>query len=140
MIADLYKPYMAPGSIRNEIENMSLKSFGGPINTGPALGEWLKPVEIDEDENFITVTAELPGIDIEDINITIEHSVLTLRDERRKSAGHFTGEKYYGSFHHSIELDADVDITSVKAFFDGKVLEITLPKVADPVSISVEKA
>jgi len=140
MIADLYKPYRAAGSIRNEIENLTLRSFGGPINTGPAVGEWLMPAKIDECEEYIYVSAALTGVDIEDISITIERNILTVRGERKNSNGHVLGEKYYGSFSYSIGLGTEVKKDQVRAVFKGDTLEITLPKVLDPAKIKVEKA
>jgi HSP20 family protein len=79
----------------------------------------------------VEITAELPGVREEDIDITIDDGVLTLRGEKKsvredKEAGY--RERSYGSFERRITLPANIDEDACAADFKDGVLTITLPK------------
>jgi HSP20 family protein len=92
-------------------------------------------VDLDEDEKEIRVTAELPGMDARDIDISIQRDVLTLRGkkssehEERKGQYHRI-ERSYGSFERRIPLGVKVNAEKVGADLKDGVLTITLPKPA----------
>ncbi|MFH2131969.1 MAG: Hsp20/alpha crystallin family protein [bacterium] len=138
MYTDLYKPYRHQGSIANEMENLLQKHFGGPINTGPLAGEWLPPATLTERVDSLVVTAELPGMEISDIELSITGDVLTIKGEKKDDTkeghdhSHF-GERFYGSFHHSVDLPRRVQIEKIEARFYQDVLTVVLPKMAEPV-------
>jgi len=143
MISDLYKPYREKGSIMNEMENLMQNHFGSLINTGPLAGEWMLPAKVKETGNSVVVTAELPGVEIKDIQLSVDGNVLTIRGERKKDSGlsqeHHLGEKGYGSFHHAIRLPSEVNGKLTAANFDQGVLEVTLPKLNTHHQIDVKK-
>ncbi len=144
MVSNLYKPYREQGSITNEMENLLQRHFGGLINTGPAAGEWLLPAKIEETDKMLLVTAELPGVTIEDVDLTIDGNVLTIRSERKEDPSHpythHLGEKSYGSFRHSISLTAEVLKDNIEAGFDKGILEISLPKAATHRKINISNS
>jgi HSP20 family protein len=143
MISDLYKPYREKGSIMNEMENLMQHHFGSLINTGPLVGEWMLPATVKETGNSVIVTAELPGVESEDIQLSIDGNVLTIRGERKKdprsAQEHHLGEKGYGSFHHAIRLPSDVNGEQTAARFDQEVLKVTLPKLNTHHQIDIKK-
>jgi len=105
-------PYRKPGSIQNEIDNLLHEFFGGPIHTGPLVGEWLPAAEITETQDKVFVKAELPGMDEKEIDLSISGNVLTLRGEKKlvkedKDENHHLGDRYYGSFRRTFQLPAD---------------------------------
>jgi HSP20 family protein len=98
-----------------------------------SLGSWLPPVDIAEDKDKITLTAELPGFKENQIEIQMEGGVLTLRGERKfeeeKDGRNFHRvERSYGQFVRSFTLPNNVDRDSVKANFADGLLKVELPK------------
>jgi HSP20 family protein len=108
-------------------------------------GMWQPAVDIYEDEDCVTIKAELPDIDQKDIDIRIEDNTLTLRGERkhneeiRKENFHRI-ERYFGNFQRSFALPNTIDQEQVKASCDKGVLTIILPKREErkPKQISIE--
>ena len=130
------QPYRKPGSIRNEIDNLLHEFFGGPIHTGPLAEEWLPPADITETEDRVIVKAELPGMEEKDIDISISGNVLTIRGEKKKltevkDGDHYLGDRYYGSFHRTFQLPADIVQEKVEATFKKGVLRISISKAEE---------
>jgi HSP20 family protein len=106
-------------------------------------GEWVPVVDILENDNALTVKAELPGIEAKDVAVTIDNNVLTLRGERRiekevKTQSYHRMERAYGTFARSIALPAFVDAEHVKAEFKNGLLMVTVPKKANARTRAVE--
>jgi HSP20 family protein len=102
---------------------------------GEAWGTFYPQVDIEESDKEIIVSAELPGIDRRDIDITVSRNVLTIRgekrDERENTRKNYTyTERSYGSFERSVALPTTVKGEKAQAKFDKGVLTITLPKTA----------
>ncbi len=122
-------------TLRNEM-NRLFDSFFDDVSISPFREHWgrtFPKVNIKEDEKEIKVTAELPGIDQKDVDISIYNNVLTLRGEKKQEKEDKDGDYYhkecsYGSFHRDIALHSEVDEEKVKADFKNGVLNITLPK------------
>jgi HSP20 family protein len=95
-------------------------------------GSWGWPnVEFSETDKEIRVTAELPGIDENDVEVTLDDDVLTLRGEKRaenEDKDRQFSERFYGHFERRIPLDAEVQADKVEARFKNGVLTITMPK------------
>ncbi len=102
---------------------------------------WLKPemgvivpnIEMYDRKNEIVLKAELPGVDKENIDLTITKDSITLRgevkkEEEIKEEDYYASERSYGSFTRTIALPAEVDSEKSKASFKNGVLEIVLPK------------
>jgi HSP20 family protein len=100
------------------------------------LGAWMPPVDIAEDKERITLTAELPGFKEDEVQIQMEGNILTLRGER-KFEEEKTGRNYhrversYGQFMRSFTLPNNVDRENIRAKFRNGLLEIELPKRED---------
>jgi HSP20 family protein len=96
--------------------------------------DWLR-VEMCERDQDVQVTAELPGVDKKDIEISLDRDRLILRGEKkseqkRKGQNYYHVERYYGGFHRSILLPCEVDSDRVEATFKDGILRINLPKSA----------
>lgn len=90
-------------------------------------------VDVSETDKEIAVTAELPGIEPKDVEITLDKGLLTIRGEKKfeeeeKKENYHRIERSYGSFTRSISLPAEVDESKVKAKFDKGVLNVTMQK------------
>lgn len=88
-------------------------------------------VELGETDKDIRVTAELPGLEEKDVDISLEDGVLTLRGEKRsdvedKDRGY--SERSYGRFERRIGLPKGIDRDKASATFRNGVLTVTLPK------------
>jgi len=107
-------------------------------------GAWAPVVDIYEREGAIVLKAELPGIDLKDVDIRLENNVLTLRGERRidnevKRESYHRVERAYGTFSRSFTLPSVVDQEKIKADYRDGVLTVTLPQreEAKPKQISI---
>lgn len=91
-------------------------------------------VDVRETDNAFTVDAEIPGVQKDDIHVTVEGAVVTLRaeikQEDRKTEGDkvLRTERYYGSVARSFQLPAEVQADSAQAKYDNGVLRLSLPK------------
>jgi len=119
---------------------------GGVQDDGSfGLSKWNPAVDIVERENEFEVKVELPGVKKEDVNITLESSVLTIRGEKKqekeeKQDNFHRVERSYGSFQRSFTLPATVKSDKIDASFRDGMLVITLPKAeeAKPKQIEVK--
>ena len=94
---------------------------------------WFPAVDIKETEEALEFRVELPGLAKDDVEITIENSVLTIGGERKfeqetKGENYHRLERSYGTFSRSFTLPAGVRAEKIEAAFDQGVLKITLPK------------
>jgi HSP20 family protein len=101
----------------------------------PAVGNWAPAVDVVENDNALTIKAELPGFDAKDVAITVENNVLTLKGERRfedevKKEHYHRLERAYGTFARGFTLPGNVDADNIKAEFKNGLLIVTLPKKA----------
>jgi HSP20 family protein len=92
-------------------------------------------VDVVEGDKEITVSAELPGMDETEIDLSLSHGVLTISGEKQgekedKGRNYYRMERSYGSFQRSVPLPSEVDEDKAKATFKKGVLTITLPKTA----------
>jgi len=93
-------------------------------------------IDMSEDDKAYKISAELPGIDAKDVDISVSGDTLVLRGEKRqekeeKDKNYHFSERAYGSFQRAFELPASVDCDRVAADFSQGVLTITLPKRAE---------
>lgn len=91
-------------------------------------------MEIHQAEDKIEITAELPGVREEDIDLTVEDGVLTLRGEKkshREDQQRGYSERSYGTFERRLTLPSNIDEEACSADFKDGVLTITLPKSAE---------
>ena len=93
-------------------------------------------IDMSEDDKAYKISAELPGIDAKDVDISVSGDTLLLRGEKRqekeeKDKNYHFSERAYGSFQRAFELPASVDRDKVAADFSQGVLTITLPKRAE---------
>jgi HSP20 family protein len=123
------------GSLFREVQ----KTFEDFSRRSPLAGlssEMLAPrIDIAESKDAIDLTAELPGVDEKDVDVTLADGVLTIRgekkaerDEKDKDKNWHVVERSYGSFSRTISLPFDPDSAKVEAKFEKGVLHIHLPK------------
>ncbi len=93
-------------------------------------------VNVVENDKQVKVSAELPGLDEKDIDVSLSNNVLTISGEKKEETedrgkNYYCMERSYGSFRRSIPLPCEVDSDKADATFKNGVLTITLPKTAE---------
>ncbi len=105
------------------------------FKAGESVG-WTPACDIYEDEEGVTLTFELSGVEPKDVDVRFENGVLTLRGERRleqeeKKANYHRIERSYGTFTRSFSLPGTVDPEHIRAESKNGVLSVFLPKRAE---------
>ena len=96
--------------------------------------EWAIPLDVVEQEDELLVQASIPGVKVDDIDVSIENRVLTIKAETKSEAEHKEGgylvrERRSGSFLRSLKLPETVDADKAKTSYSDGVLTVNLPKV-----------
>jgi len=106
---------------------------------------WSPAVDIFETENELVLKADLPDVELKDIDVRIENQTLSLKGERRfeqeeNTKGFHRIERQYGGFVRSFAIPATVETDKVGADYRNGVLTVTLPKkeAAKPRQVKVE--
>lgn len=109
-----------------------------------ATQDWSPRVDISETDGEFVIKAELPEVKKDDVHVSVDNGVMTLRGERRqekeeKGKKFHRIERHYGSFSRSFTLPDNVDASKIKATFKDGMLNLQLPKTtkSKPKSISV---
>ena len=129
-----YTPFPAGGftSQLNRIFEDFDQAFGRFDGLGG--GTFAPALDLKEDDEAYTVALEVPGIAQEDLQISLENNVLTVRGSKEKKkdeegkANYRRIERSYGSFARSVTLPRNVDVNNVQANLADGVLSIVLPK------------
>lgn len=128
----------------DQLFNRYTRSREGVSNDGRKL-EWSPLVDIYEADGTFLVRAELPGVDKDDVSVSIDENLLTIKGRK-----HFVeakeGEKWkrietqYGEFSRSFTLPENVDADNVSAAYKNGILELSVPKIepAKPKLIDVK--
>jgi HSP20 family protein len=101
------------------------------------------PLDIYSTDKEVIVTAAVPGVDPESIDITVEDGVLTIKGEipeRLEDVDYIFAERFHGSFSRALKLNVAVEVDNIEATFENGVLTLVLPKAeeAQPKVIKVE--
>jgi HSP20 family protein len=129
-----YDPFRDLRNLQEEINRLFSTNLSRTFSDeGIARGTWTPNVDIYENKDQIVLEAELPGMNREDFELTIENNVLTLRGERRfekrsETDTHHRVERAYGSFSRSFTLPQTVSAEGATADYKNGVLRVVLPK------------
>ena len=125
-----------------QMMNHVLNNPDGLDNENPV--SWSPRIDVSENDNKFEVSAELPGLDRDDIKIEVQNNILTISGEKKSvreedNDDTYLCERAYGRFSRSFELPALVESEGIKAGFKNGVLTLNLPKVeaAKPKQIEV---
>ena len=125
--------------LRNRFDRVFDQFFTDPWSALTQAGDgrrdlfFAPPVEISENEKEITVRAELPGVDPQNVNVELLESVLSItgqrEDRREEKEGQSTFSEFvFGGFRREVALPTDVDPDSVKATFEKGILHVNMQK------------
>ena len=127
-------------SLHREVNRLFDDFFGEAGSRLPSAGfgglGWPQTDIVENDKEY-RVTAELPGLEEKDIDLTFQDGVLTLKGEKKvehNGEGARYTERWHGLFQRSISVGSDVDEGRVSASFSNGVLTVVLPKSPEAVS------
>lgn len=136
---------------RNRFDRLFEQAFGTTFPAVTGNGEevsnraWAPAVDVRETDEALTLLVDLPGIQREDVDITVENRTLTLRGERKFEKevdrdNYHRIERAYGLFARTFTLPTNVRTDDVKATFADGVLTLVLPKAEEskPRKISIQ--
>lgn len=137
--------WRSPGDEMTRMERQMRQLFSEPFRMNLITEEmrWSPAVEVRELDDELLVTAELPGMMKDDVEVELEKNVLTIRGEKKdeKEADEkdrYLYERYYGAFQRSFSLPVPVDAARVRAEFKDGVLKIHLPKAPEAKGKKIE--
>lgn len=127
-------------ALRREMERWFDGHWGG---SSQSLQPWSPAVSIQETSDSLAVTAELPGVDPADVEVTVENGMLTISGEKNPvgtAENYHLDERRYGRFERSFSLLQSVVSDDIRADFANGVLTVSLPKTAEakPRRIQIE--
>jgi HSP20 family protein len=143
-------PFMA---LQSEMNRMFDEFMDRPFGMMPRMAgfdeEFWPTIDVYETDKEIKLTAELPGLDEKDIDISVNNNILTISGKKEsdkvdEQSSYYRRERSYGEFHRSIQLPGEVEIDKIDATYDKGILTLSIPKPAESVTatkkIKVKKA
>lgn len=135
-------PNATLNNLSDEMERAFRQVFG---EAGPATaGAWSPLLDVEEDPDAFTLHVELPGVDPDEVEVSLEENVLTISGQRgfyrdREAEGFRRVERRFGRFHRAVRLPDRVDGDRVEARYANGLLTIVVPKAeeAKPRRISI---
>ena len=125
-------------NVQREINRVFDNFFRGGMLDDGSLGAsmWAPAVDVQERDEAYQVKVELPGVDKDDVKITMEDNILTIRGEKKqekdsKNSNYHRVERSYGSFQRSFTLPTSVKHDKIEASYKDGILSIALPKAED---------
>ena len=138
----MVRPFYRPLSLMNEIEMLAREIWDSwqPVVTPTS---FIPRLDIYEEKDELVVKAELPGVRKQDLDISLEGDILTLKAEKKseevaEDATHYIRERHSGQYSRSVSLPFYVDADKVSATFKNGLLAIRLPKAEEAKSRHIE--
>lgn len=137
----------APWRELDQITNRLSRMFDGANGSfaQAAAGAWTPPVNVEETQDEVLLTAELPGMKPEAVEIEVENDVLTIRGEKleeRREEGqarrYHVWERHHGAFRRAFVLPRTVRAEDISAEFEHGLLRVRMPKVPEARSRRIE--
>lgn len=130
----LWDPISEVASFRNAFDRLFDQSWGRPLQTA-STGPYAFALELSEHGDEYRVSAALPGIKSEEVDINVQGNTLTIKaqrnvDERSKDGTWYVRELAYGQFYRQMTLPTGVQADAVEAHLENGILHLRLPKVA----------
>lgn len=129
-MADMMKRDQWPKDYFGSLLNQVLRPYD---ESSVETNLWNPAVDIKEDKDKYTVIADIPGVEKENIHVSLENNVLCIKGERKyenkeEKEGYSRVERMQGQFYRRFALPDTTDETKIKAKYKKGVLEITIPK------------
>ena len=132
----MLSPFRGFYDAQSEVDRLFNEMLGGlsrrrERHGGQQLAQWAPAMDVLTKDGNLVIRAELPGVKLEDVDITLQNGVLTISgehkvDQEEERGGYHVRERRYGSFRRSMKLPEEVDESKVHARFEDGVLEVTV--------------
>ena len=139
-----WDPFRDLMSIQSELNRLFGRTYAGG-ESGTQTGTWMPALDVFETEDKFVVKVELPGLNPDEVDVSVEDSTLTIRGERKfyenvPDDSFHRVERRYGAFQRSLSLPPTADAERIEASFDRGVLSVEVPKAeqAKPKKIQVK--
>jgi HSP20 family protein len=129
-----YEPWNVLNNLHREVGRfLSSSQPEADDGSSVATSAWTPAVDIKEEENQFLITADVPGVDPENIDVTMENGLLTIKGERKfesdvKRNGYRRFERLHGTFYRRFSLPDYADADNISATCKNGVLTVTVPK------------
>lgn len=150
-VFEMLSPFRGFYDMQGEVNRMFDEMFGNLARSRgrqqvEAPSRWAPALDVLQENGDVLVRAELPGVRLEDVDITFHNGVLTISGERKaeeekQGTGYYVRERRYGSFQRSMALPEGVDESKINARFQDGVLEVRVAGAAavqEPKRIQIE--
>lgn len=132
-VKTLCNPFYNLEKFQNELNRLfNAHPFANDGNLGFAEENWTPEIDVYDSHDNIMIKADLPGMNKDDIEVTIKDNTLIIKGERKVKDGvkeeHIRTERFYGGFSRSITLPEEVDQSKVNATYKDGVLTIVISK------------
>ncbi len=117
----------------NRILDEAFSGLPFPEQGNVITSTWFAPTDVSEDQNSLRISMELPGVDPNDVRLSLENNILTIRGEKKQQAEENNErvhrfERTYGMFERTFALPNTVDPEKIEARFENGVLLVLIPK------------
>jgi HSP20 family protein len=127
-------PWRELDTLSNRLGQMFDEGFPVPSNGG----NWMPAVNVEETSDQLILTAELPGLKQDDVELEVENNILTIRGEKTEerqegdeSKRYHVWERRYGAFQRSFTLPRTVKADEIAAEFKDGILSVRMPKSSE---------
>ena len=140
-----WEPAREVASLQSDVNRLFNSFFEGPGNGSTRARHWVPAMDLVEASDHFVLRADLPGLDQNDVKLEVEGDTLTLSGERNvehreEQEGYLRLERSTGAFRRTLTLPAGVQPEDIEASFDRGVLEVRIPKPAEPEPRRIEIA
>lgn len=140
-----WDPYREMLSMREAMNRLIDNTFGSPgwMESETVSGGMSVPIDMWESEGNLMITAALPGVKPEEVDITVSGDTLTIRgevksEEEREEGNVRIQERRYGAFRRSVRLPPNVDTNAIDATFEDGVLKLKIPETEEAKAKRIE--
>lgn len=138
------QPYDGVFTLPRQLDRWMNEALGElQLGSAENLRTWFPATDVSETPEHLILRLEVPGLERDDVKLSIERNTITVRGEKRQETtteneNFYRSERSYGSFERSFALPAHVDTDSVKASMENGVLTIRLPRREEAKARAIE--
>ena len=128
-----YEPFNFLTRLQDELSRNRGWPMLGDEESSIVTSHWVPAVDVKEEDNQFIITADIPGVDPKDIEVTAENNMLTIKGERKTESeeekeGYKRIERSQGTFYRRFSLPDTADVDKIRADSKNGVLQLTIPK------------
>ena len=138
-----YEPFNFLTRLQDELSRNRSWPMLGDEESSIVTSHWVPAVDVKEEDTQFIITADIPGVDPKDIEVTAENNMLTIKGERKTESeeekeGYKRIERSRGTFYRRFSLPDTADVDKIRADSKNGVLQLTIPKRASKQGHKIE--